>query len=152
MSHRYATIHQSITSIVDAENDSGSNTQCDQVVRRPPRARVPGATRSGRPPRAPDGRLRPRPAGATGPIDWRHMGPDLTSGRATPVANGYRDKVGVSSEARWKAGSEDLCQPGIYCSDSDAQSTALSEYMACSGENEGRGRPMFLLGERPATR
>ena len=50
------------------------------IYGRSSQARVPGETRSGQLPRAPDGRLEPRPAGAIGPIDWRHVGPDLTRG------------------------------------------------------------------------
>ncbi|GMN46574.1 hypothetical protein TIFTF001_015771 [Ficus carica] len=50
------------------------------IYRRSSQARVLGETQSGQLPRAPDGRLEPRPAGAIGPIDWRHVGPDLTRG------------------------------------------------------------------------
>ncbi|GMN47958.1 hypothetical protein TIFTF001_017138 [Ficus carica] len=102
------------------------------------RARVLGETQSGQLPRAPDGRLEPRPAGAIGPTDWRHVGPDSMRGtegwlslapmRADPArAGGGRwDKAGVSCEERWRVGSEDLCRYGIYCSDSGARSTASS--------------------------
>ncbi|GMN39220.1 hypothetical protein TIFTF001_008449 [Ficus carica] len=68
-----------------------------------------------------------RHAGATGPIDWRHVG--------DPVADGYRDKAGVSCDKKWRVGSEDLCRYIIYYSDPGARSTASSEHMACSGEN-----------------
>ncbi|GMN24361.1 hypothetical protein TIFTF001_000540 [Ficus carica] len=120
------------------------------IYRRSSRARVLGETRSGQLPRAPDGRLEPRPAGVIGPIDWRHVGPDSTRGTkrsrwVIPVADGYRDKAGVSCEERWRVGSEDLCRYGIYCSDSGARSTASSERMARSGENGERGRPMILF-------
>ncbi|GMN59245.1 hypothetical protein TIFTF001_028348 [Ficus carica] len=145
------------------------------IYRRSSRARVLGETRSGQLPRAPDGRLEPRPAGAIGPIDWRHVGPDSTRGTegwlslrphgqilpeqvavvgdvmccrsrwVTPVADGYRDKAGVSCDERWRVCLEDLCRYGIYCSDSGARSTASSERMACSGENGERGRPMILF-------
>ncbi|GMN58992.1 hypothetical protein TIFTF001_028081 [Ficus carica] len=62
-----------------------------------------------------------------------------------PVADGYRDKAGVSCNKKWRVGSEDLRRYGIYCSDSGARSTASSEHMACSGENGERGRPMILF-------
>ncbi|GMN57449.1 hypothetical protein TIFTF001_026567 [Ficus carica] len=127
------------------------------IYRRSSGARVLGETRSGQLPRAPDGRLEPRPAVAIGPIDWRHVGPDSTRGTegwlslapawADPAraADGYRDKTGVSCEEGWRIGSEDLCRYGIYCSDSGARSTASSERMARSGENGERGRPMILF-------
>ncbi|GMN47964.1 hypothetical protein TIFTF001_017140 [Ficus carica] len=63
----------------------------------------------------------------------------------TPVADGYRDKAGVSCEERWRIGSENLCRYGIYCSDSGARSTASSARMAHSDENGERGRPMILF-------
>ncbi|GMN60782.1 hypothetical protein TIFTF001_029872 [Ficus carica] len=50
------------------------------MLKRSSRARVLGEIRSGQLPRAPDGRLEPRPARAIGPIDWRHVGPDSTRG------------------------------------------------------------------------
>ncbi|GMN22761.1 hypothetical protein TIFTF001_043574 [Ficus carica] len=62
-----------------------------------------------------------------------------------PVADGYRDKAGVSCDKKWRVGSEDLCRYGIYCSDPGAQSTASSERMACSDENGERGRSMILF-------
>ncbi|GMN63269.1 hypothetical protein TIFTF001_032353 [Ficus carica] len=85
------------------------------------------------------------PAGAIGPIDWRHVGPDSSRGTegwlslalawADPAraADGYRDKAGVSCDERWRVGSEDLCRYGIYRSDSGARSTTSSERMACFG-------------------
>ncbi|GMN47287.1 hypothetical protein TIFTF001_016465 [Ficus carica] len=97
------------------------------VIGRSSRARVLGETRSGQLPRAPDGRLEPRSR-------W-----------VIPVADGYRDKAGVSYDERWRVGSEDLCRYGIYCSDSGARSTASSERMAYSGENGERGRPRILF-------
>ncbi|GMN53780.1 hypothetical protein TIFTF001_022914 [Ficus carica] len=129
------------------------------MLKRSSRAQVLGETRSGQLPRAPDGRLEPRPIGAIGPIDWRHVGPDLTRGTegwlslapawADPArtADGYRDKAGVSCDKKWRVGSEDLCRYGIYCSDPSARSTASSERMACSGENGERGRPMIMCND-----
>ncbi|GMN66519.1 hypothetical protein TIFTF001_035583 [Ficus carica] len=64
-----------------------------------------------------------------------------------PVADGYRDKAGVSCDKKWRVGSEDLCRYRIYYSDPGARSTASSEHMACSGENGERGRPMILFSE-----
>ncbi|GMN33938.1 hypothetical protein TIFTF001_004423 [Ficus carica] len=62
-----------------------------------------------------------------------------------PVADGYRDKAGVSCDKKWRVGSEDPCRYGIYCSDPSARSTASSERMACFGENGEHGRPMILF-------
>ncbi|GMN58935.1 hypothetical protein TIFTF001_028032 [Ficus carica] len=127
------------------------------IYKRSSRARVLGETRSGQLPRASDGRLEPRPAGAIGPIDWRHVGPDSTRGTEgwlslvpawadpTRAGGGRWDKAGVSCDKKWRVGSEDLCRYEIYCSDSGARSTASSERMACSGENGERGRPMILF-------
>ncbi|GMN47279.1 hypothetical protein TIFTF001_016464 [Ficus carica] len=127
------------------------------VIGRSSRTRVLEETRSGQLPRAPDGRLEPRPARAIGPIDWRHMGPDSTRGTegwlslapawADPAraADGYKDKASVSCDERWRVGSEDLCRCGIYCSDSGARSITSSERVACSGENGERGQPMILF-------
>ncbi|GMN58988.1 hypothetical protein TIFTF001_028089 [Ficus carica] len=43
-----------------------------------------------------------------------------------PIADGYRDKAGVSCDKKWRVGSKDLRRYGIYCSDSGARSTASS--------------------------
>ncbi|GMN62870.1 hypothetical protein TIFTF001_031944 [Ficus carica] len=75
------------------------------MLKRLPRVRVLGATRSGRLPRVPDGWLGLRLAGATGPMDWRHgqvlPGYVAASGDvmccssrwAARVADGYRDRA-----------------------------------------------------------
>ncbi|GMN27543.1 hypothetical protein TIFTF001_041050 [Ficus carica] len=94
------------------------------VIGRSSRARVLGETRSGQLPRAPDGRLEPRPAGAIGPIDWCHVGPESTRGTEgwLSLAPAWADPARAS-----------------------ARSTASSECMARSGKNGERGRSMILF-------
>ncbi|GMN19828.1 hypothetical protein TIFTF001_048665 [Ficus carica] len=83
-----------------------------------PLIRVLRATRSGRLPRAPGGRLGLRLAGATGPMDWRHVGPDPAQGTE-----------GWLSPAPAGAGSA-----------KGARSTTLPEYVVRSGETTRVGR------------
>ncbi|GMN61766.1 hypothetical protein TIFTF001_030854 [Ficus carica] len=88
------------------------------TYRRLSRVRVLGATRLGRLPRVPDGWLGLRLAGATGPMDWHHVGPDPAQGTG-----------GWLSPAPAGAGSA-----------KDAQSTTLPEYVVRSSKTTRVGR------------
>ncbi|GMN56165.1 hypothetical protein TIFTF001_025283 [Ficus carica] len=76
-------------------------------MRRLPRVRVLGATQSSWLPRVSDGWLGLRLAGATGPMDWRHVGPDPVQGdRRVAVTGACRGRFcqGTGPVSRKTAG------------------------------------------------